>query len=983
MTAPSFTVGSMVNGFRVERVQEIPELRCTARILSHVKTGARLIHLLNDDPNNLFCCGFRTPVSDSTGVPHILEHSVLGGSKAFPFKDPFQQLLKSSLQTFLNAMTYPDKTVYPVGSQVEKDFYNLVNVYCDAVFHPLLTENTFYQEGWHFDVEDPKAPVGIKGIVYNEMKGVFSEFSSHVGRRTMSALFPDTTYANESGGDPERIPDLTYAAFRAFHARYYHPSNAFVYLYGNLPTEKTLAFVDERYLSSYDRITVDSAVKAQPLWPAPRRLEFEAPAPLEDQGFATANVCWLFGSSTDPVRSMGGAILAHYLLGAESSPLRRALVDSGLGQDLDDMCGFESDLAQSMFTAGLRKTTAERADRIRDLIFEALRQQVDKGLDKQLLEGCLRQTEFSLREITDGGRYPYSLRLADRVYRSWLYDGDPLAHLTFERTLDAIRTSRGTPAAFFAGLIRDALLSNPHHLLSVVKASPQMGKELSALTERQAARLSKGFGADDVARCQRLTEALVTEQKRQPTASELARLPRLTRSDLPLRNREVPALQGALEGAALYQHPLFCGGIVYVDIGFDCARLPADLVPYLPLYCELAARCGAADLSYQEMATRISLATGGVSVSVMLEEPLNAARSPLFRVFFHAKCLAARFGETTAILSDLFQRPTLDDGKLISDIVLEMRNEYESSLISQGHTIAAMHAASKLSALRAVCEQLDGIAQLRFLDRLSKHKDWHGVAASLSRLHASLMDRTAAVVSMTADDPALFRQDLTSLLGVLPKKTAPAALPFALPSGPRATGIEISSSVNFVSRAWRLGSQSAEDLGTLNLISANLSRGFLWDKVRVEGGAYGAFASIGSTYPVYTCASYRDPNLKRTLAAFEAGLRYAEQDIDAAGVDESIIATIGQMDKPKGPHGYGFAETCALLLGRTPELRQQSRDAVLGATSAAVRKKAREILDAADTALTVLGSAESLAVAQKEGVMMEREPLLGPQPPTR
>ncbi|MFP4014960.1 MAG: insulinase family protein, partial [Chitinispirillaceae bacterium] len=580
-----------IGGFRVKRVQQIPELHSTAYVFTHVKTGARLIHLYNDDPNNLFSIAFRTPVSDSTGVPHILEHSVLCGSKKFPLKDPFQELLKGSLQTFLNALTYPDKTVYPVSSQVDKDYYNLVDVYCDAVFNPLLTENTFYQEGWHYDVENPDDPVGIKGIVYNEMKGVFSDFSSHVGRRTLSALFPDTTYYHESGGDPENIPDLTYEQFRDFHRKFYHPSNSYIFLYGNLPTPKTLEFLNDNYLSGFEPLQIDSTIKPQPLWSEPRSMSIQAPAPKEDDGTATVLTMWVFGDSTDPVTTFAGSILSHYLLGTESSPLKRALIDSGLGEDLDDMSGFDGELVQSMFAAGLRKTRPEHAEKIRDLIHTTLEKQVKEGLDKDLLEGALRQVEFHLREIA-GGHFPYSLKLADRCYRSWVHEGDPLALLAFETPLSYIK-EKVSEGVFFEEIIRKNLLENKHRLLATIVASSAMGDKLEKQTVDQAKKLTEGFTDEDRKRCFDLTQTLIEQQKTPPSPEALATLPKLTKADLPREGKKVPVEKGTLGKVPFYAHPIFTSGIAYLDIGFDLRGIPTDLVTFVPTYLELLTRCGA------------------------------------------------------------------------------------------------------------------------------------------------------------------------------------------------------------------------------------------------------------------------------------------------------------------------------------------------------------------------------------------------------
>lgn len=973
-------IGQSLHGFSVERIEQIDELRSQARILRHEKTGARLLHLVNDDPNNLFCIGFRTPVFNDTGVPHILEHSVLGGSRKFPVKDPFQVLLKSSLQTFLNAMTYPDKTIYPVSSQVEKDYFNLVDVYCDAVLHPLLTEHTFQQEGWHFDVEQPEGPVSIKGIVYNEMKGVFSDFGAHVARKTMSALFPDTTYYYESGGDPAHITDLTYEQFKDFHARYYHPSNSYIFLYGNIPTEKTLAFLQDRYLHEYEPLVIDSAIPPQPLWDAPRSVTIQAPCSQEDDGYASVIVSWIFGTSANSADALAGGVLARYLIATESSPLRRALIDSELGEDLDDLSGFDVDLVQGFFAIGLRKTRAELAQKVEALVFETLRREVEQGMDRELLEGSLRRVEFSLRELSGSGRYPYNLKLADRCFRSWIYEGDPLSHLAYAAPLEQIKRNFANNPNYFADIIRRYLLDNKHHLTSVVVGSHALGQQLSQQTEEQAAKLSASFDPATVAHHYNITQSLLAEQKKHPSAEALAAVPSLNKADLPRRAEQVPVKMHAIGPAMVYAHPIFTGGISYLDMGFDCTRIDTALLPYVPLYAEMLTRTGAAGMDYQQMAKRISLSTGGISSSLMVDETVTAQRALVFKCFFHGKALAERFDELGEILFDMLSAPRLDDTKLLHEIVLEMRNDLNSSVIGSGHQFASQHAAARLSPIRHLCEVLDGIEQLRFLDRLVKQDNPAAVVGVLRQIHRQLIDAQSVMISLTNDNPEQHFDSLERLMGNLATIQPPPAQPFALeplPELPLLTGIEVSSSVNFVAKAWMLGAQEAPGLGHLALLCQNLSRGHLWDKVRVEGGAYGSFASYGSTSPAFSCASYRDPNLMRTLEVYEQGLRSIVEQLDQATVDQNIIGTIGGIDKPRSPHGKGFSETGALLLGKTPQFRQTAREAVLDATVADIRAKAQEILDSMATAVTVVGSAGAMDEAVAAGLALSREKLLG------
>ncbi|MDR2591316.1 MAG: insulinase family protein [Chitinispirillales bacterium] len=992
-------VGDAVGGFRLELIREISELRGAGYQFVHVKTGARLIHLFNDDDNNLFSIAFRTPVSDSTGVPHILEHSVLCGSKRFPVKDPFQEMLKGSLQTFLNAMTYPDKTVYPVSSQVEKDFYNLVDVYCDAVLNPLLTENTFYQEGWHYDLENLEDAIGIRGIVYNEMKGVFSDFSSHVGRGITSKLFPDTAYFHESGGDPEHIPELTYEQFKDFHKRFYHPSNSFIFVYGNLPSAKTLNYIDERYLSVFDAQPVDSSVAPQPLWREPQTAVMEAPAPsAEEEGSASVVCSWIVGRSADPVDVFSASILSGYLLSTETSPLKRALVDSGLGEDLDDMCGFDADLAQGIFSVGLRKAQPQNAQAILDIIMNTLKNEVENGLDGELIEGAVRQTEFSLREITSG-HFPYNLRLADRCYRSWINGGDPFALLAFEGPLSVVKEGmkRGR---FFEDFIQKNLIDNKHRLLAVVTASSEKGKKLEAQTEEQAARLTAGFTDGDKKRCLELTNTLREQQAAAAPPEALATLPTLAISDLPREGKIVPAEEGSVGGVTLITHPIFTSGIVYLDVGFDFYGVEPRYIKFIPLYLELLTRCGAGKFTYEQMAKRVSLSTGGIAASTTCQTRIGTKDEVFFMAFLHGKALEPRFGEMLGILEDILVRPELTNKKLIKDLLIEERNSLNSSIIHSGHSFAITDAAARLSRTRKLDDMLGGIAQLRFLDEIVKNEDYDSAEMACRGLHNMMINRRTCVVSMTVGDPSKFAGALEPFVGSLPSREKVGerfqdmaqgysdewlelfsdADEFARREADSPTtsykGIEINSAVNFAARAWRLPDTDAADKGLAYLLSRNLSTGYLWDKVRVEGGAYGGMSGSSVGHPVFSCASYRDPNLESTLAHFVGGLSEAAGAVPKKTVDQSIIGAIGRIDQPKPPHTLGFSKTMEILSGSTEEYRQQFREAVLGTTPEDLKRAAERVLAANESAVTVLGSSAALDKAQWAGIGFEREKLI-------
>ncbi|MDD5676245.1 MAG: insulinase family protein, partial [Chitinivibrionales bacterium] len=827
--------GGQYAGFTCLSVDPIPELRSQGALFEHARSGARLFHLRNDDPNNLFAIAFRTPVSDDTGAPHIMEHSVLCGSRLFPLRDPFLELLKGSLQTFLNAFTYPDKTVYPVSSQVEKDFFNLVKVYCDAVLHPLISPNTFFQEGWHYEISEESGPVNISGIVYNEMKGVFSDFASHVSRRTLSALLPDTTYRFESGGDPAAITDLTYELFTAFHKRFYHPSNSFIFLYGNIPTLKTLSFLDTVFLGDFTREPAPSHIAPQPLWREPRAVTIQAPSSPENDGSATILLAWLTGATTDPDTVLAGRIAARYLLGTESSPLKRALIDSGLGEDLDEACGYMADLVQGVFIAGLRKSKAERSEAVAKVILDTLRKIVENGPDEQLLEGCIRQTEFKLREITSGGHFPYNIMLAERCFQSWIYGGDPAAHLKFEAPLTRIKEPGHS---WFAEYIKTHLLDNPHRLLSVIIASTALGKQLARQTEELAARKSAHFTDADRTTYRVLTKELLREQRTQPSEAARRTLPRLTKNDLPPENLTVETLFSNRGGVVVHGHPIFTSGIVYLDIGFNLGAVSAPLVPYLPLFAELLCRAGAANSSYQEMATRIALATGGLSSSLVIGAGGSSGEPPLVRrCFIHTRALESRVDEMSDLLCDLLRAPVLDNQKQIRDLLLEMRNDFMAAIMGEGHRFALTHAGARLCVSRHYDELVGGLSQVRFLERQLAAATLDDCCRNLREIYSLVVNRHNALVVVTAENPDRFFARAVQPLGALAERE-PAIAPPPHSDLPAADdfGIEISTAVNYAARAWKLPELDAQEIGLLHLAARVLSTGYLWNKVRVEGG---------------------------------------------------------------------------------------------------------------------------------------------------
>ncbi|HUT20817.1 MAG TPA: insulinase family protein, partial [Anaerolineae bacterium] len=559
----------MTHGFELIRDQQIPELNTRARTWRHAQTGAELLSVENDDENKVFGIAFRTPPPDSTGLPHIMEHSVLCGSRKYPVKEPFVELLKGSLQTFLNAMTSPDKTTYPVASQNTQDLYNLVDVYLDAVFYPRITPQILQQEGWHYELEDSDGPLTYRGVVYNEMKGAYSSPDNLLYRHSRMALFPDTAYGRDSGGDPREIPELTYEQFRAFHETYYHPSNACIFWYGDDDPQERLSILDA-YLSDFQRTEVSSQIDLQPPFDAPRQATIRYDASEEDEqsgkGKAYLTVNWVLTENADPVTTLGLVVLDHLLVGTPASPLRKALIDSGLGEDLAGG-GLDDHIRQMTFSTGLKGIDVEDAPKVEALIDDTLDALVRERVETEMVEASMNTIEFQLRE-NNTGRYPRGLALMFRALTTWLHGGDPLAPLAFEAPLQSIKDRLAAGEPYFEGLIEQYMTDNPHRATVLLEPDPSVRQEQEA---EERARLGAARAAMDEPE---LREVIATAaelrriQETPDTPDALATIPMLTKEDLDRENKEVLVREVVLEGSTTLYHDLFTNGIVYLDLAF-------------------------------------------------------------------------------------------------------------------------------------------------------------------------------------------------------------------------------------------------------------------------------------------------------------------------------------------------------------------------------------------------------------------------------
>jgi hypothetical protein len=969
------------SAFELLSSRDLPEYQSTAVHLRHRATGCEIYHLRNEDAENLFSFNFRTPPRDDTGEAHILEHSVLSGSRRFPVKDPFVILLKASMNTFLNALTFPDKTIYPGSSMVEQDFYNLMLVYGDAVFFPLLREEVFMQEGHHLELGDPgRTSEGLRrtGVVYNEMRGVFSSPESLIGSWSFRSLFPQSPYGLESGGDPRRIPELTYEQFQEFHRRYYHPANCRIFLYGNIPTERHLEFLHDNFLEGFASIEVDSGIPDQPRWSSPRTMEKTYPIqpgdPVERRSSVTVN--WLVGSALDPRRLLAQEVLSEVLLGNPGSPLRRALVESRLGEDLAPSSGLDTELKQAVFSAGLRGTDPGQAPAIEELIDGTLRKLRREGIEGDLLQAAIHQVEFRNREIRRGGR-PYALRLLRRCLRGWLHDTAPETTLEFRRWMEELRQTLSARPDFLGELLEEVLLANPHRSTLLVRPDREQAEREEREEREHLAVLEASLSPLDREAIAAAGRRLAEFQESPPSPEDLKTIPILRKEALPRQVQTIPTRTERIDGRIpLHFHDLFTNGIVYLDLAFRLDGLSEEQSLYLPLFSRTACAAGLPGVSYANVAGQLSLAAGGFGASLEVATAVGA-EIPAEYLIFRLKALRSNLGRALELAGRLMLEADFEDRNRMKDLILEMRNDFKASIVPAGHHYAGLRAASRFSAGLRREESWQGVTQLLHISGLSSRLDGglEECISVLDRIRRGVVCRDRLILNLTAesaDRPAAERE-IRRLLGRLPPEGA-IPQPGSGPTRPRpAEGVDgesgaealvTATAVGYVARVMRGARMGTPESAWETVLSHFLSTDFLWERVRMRGGAYGASASPNGLEGVFTFSSYRDPNILETLSAFRQALEYArDADIPDDQVEQAVIGTVGREERPYAPGEKGAIALQRILYGISDELRQKRRDATLSLTRADLARAAARLLAAYDRGYSVILSNRSAVEA--------------------
>eukprot|EP00775_Hariotina_reticulata_P005466 gene5466-5701_t len=944
------------HGFELVQQQFVKEYDSHVLLYKHSKTGAELISVVNSDENKTFGAVFRTPVSDSTGIPHILEHSVLCGSRKYPIKEPFVELMKGSLNTFLNAFTYPDRTCYPVASTNTQDFYNLVDVYLDAVLHPrcINDKRTFEQEGWHLELDEVADPLTYKGVVYNEMKGVYSSPDSVFYRVVQQALFPDNSYRHDSGGDPAVIPKLTYEQFQDFHAKYYHPSNGRFWFYGDDEPTKRLQILDN-FLGEFEARPVDSEVETQPLLQEPRRVtqHYAAGDGEEgDAGKAYAAVNWvLTDTPLDVETELALSFLDYLMLGTAAAPLRKALNDSGLGAAIVGG-GIDDELKQPIFCVGLKGVDPANVDAVEELVFTKLKELADTGFTSGAIEAAINTIEFSLRE-NNTGSFPRGLSLMLRALGAWIYDRDPYTPIQWEDALNAFKAKLAAGGDVFSPLIHKYLLDNKHRVTVVLLPDASLAVKTEEDEKKRLDDIRTKLSEQQLLDVAAETAALKERQETPDSPEALTCIPSLQLSDIPKTITKVPTALSELDGSAkLLAHELFTNDVLYAEAALDMTGLPASLLPLVPLFCRSLTQMGTQKESFIELTERIGRKTGGLSVYPFTSAK-RGSNQPVAYVMVRGKAMGHNSGDLFELMGDILATARLDDKARFTQMVAETKAGLESGIIGSGHRFAGSRLAGQRSVAGWVGETMGGLSYLEYIRSLVKRveEDWQGVQADLEAIRTHLLQRKGALVNLTGDDRALSAAaaHVDDLLGRLPETAAASPSSSNGWEGSLARvneALVVPTQVNYVGKAVNLYQDAGYKLnGSAYVIEKHLGTSWLWDKVRVVGGAYGGFCRFDSHSGMFTFLSYRDPNLLDTLEAYDGSvdfLRHLEMDDDA--LTKAIIGTMGDLDAYQLPDAKGYAAFSRYVLGVTDEERQERREQVLG-TSLKDFKQFAEVLD--------------------------------------
>ena len=918
-----------MNKYQLIKESYIEEVNSNVKLLKHIKSGARVLLLENDDNNKVFTIGFRTPPTNDTGVPHILEHSTLCGSKKFPVKDPFIELLKSSLNTFLNAMTFPDKTIYPVASCNEKDFKNLMEVYMDAVFYPnvYIHEEIFKQEGWHYELEDIDSDIIYNGVVYNEMKGAFSSAEQVIDRMTRHYMFPDTPYGVESGGDPDYIPELTYEEFKNFHKTFYSPANSYIILYGNMDMEERLEWMDKEYLSNFDVIETNSKIEYQQTFAEPASKEIFYPVGKDDDLTNKTYYSYgvVMGKYNDDKLAFAMNILQYTLLGCPGAPLKQAILDAGLGKDV--LSSYDSGLLQPTLMITVKDAPANKLPEFKQVIHNTLKELVETGLDKKALKAAINYFEFKYRE-SDFGRAPKGLVFTINALETWLYDEDnPTSRLETNKIFKELNEKVDTN--YFEELINIYILNNNHAVYVTATPSNTLAEEKEAALKAKLKTYKDTLTKEQLEQLVKDTKALKEYQATPSSEEDLKTIPLLTINDIDDYVEPLYNIEEELDGVKIIKHDLFTNGIGYLRLCFNIKNIPNHLVPYVGLLSKVLGKVDTAKHTYQDLTVEINANTGGIGTPITILSLKDNDFIPLFT--FTASSLFDKSSFVIETIKEIIKETDFSNEKRLYEIIAETKSQLQMFLMGAGHAAAYTRAGSYVRSYLKYQDETDGIGQYWFIEELEK--DFQNrkveVIETLKTLMTYIFRKENLIISYTGNND-IYKEYLPNLINDL--YTNEIHLEgFKFEPNILNEGFKTPSQVQYVARFGNF-ENVGEYTGAFLVFGMALRYDYLWTQVRVLGGAYGCMTQTNRQKDIYY-VSYRDPNLERTNEVYENVLNYIDSfNPTEEELTKYVIGAIGTLDEPLSPRAKGDTSFNCYMKGLTYEDFVKERHEVMNVT---------------------------------------------------
>lgn len=937
MTIHDLAEYEILDEHRVEDVQS------DGFILRHKKSGARIAILSNNDDNKVFYIGFRTPPEDETGVPHIIEHTTLCGSKKFPVKDPFIELAKGSLNTFLNAMTYPDKTVYPVASCNDQDFKNLMDVYLDAVFNPNITkyEEIFKQEGWHYELTGKDDELKINGVVYNEMKGAYSSPDEVLSSQIYRSLFPDNTYSKDSGGNPEHIPKLTYEAYLDFYHKYYHPSNSYIYLYGDMDVVERLEWLDKEYLSLYDYKKVNSEINKQPAFDEIKNVEAKYSITMDDSQENKTYLSYnrVVGDTLDEMLYQAFDVLDYALVSSPGAPVKQALIDAGIG---DDVYGsYDAGILQPVFSFVAKNANASQADEFESIIENTLKEVVKTGINKEALLAGINSSEFKFREA-DFGQFPKGLLFGLNCLDSWLFDDmKPFIHLECLGTFAKLRKAVDTD--YFEKLIQEYLLDNTHGSSVTVKPKRGLGNEREEALAKELSDYKASLSDEEIKKLIEDTEHLKKYQEEPSSDEDLRKLPMLTRADMKKNAMPFSNIEDELLDVKVVRHDIESNGIDYISFLFDAGDFAQSELGYLGFFTNALGLVSTEKYSYTDLANATNIYTGGISTGTASHPDIKDRNNFVFKFEVKLKVLEKNLDKALELMEQMLLSSDFTDTKRLGELVAQIKARLQANLSSSGHLVAAMRSMSSFSRYALYQDELKGIAFYRSICRIEKElsESPKSVSDKLAAIAKKLFARNRMLISFTGNNEAYgnAKPSLEKVIAGFNKMSAVGNQAEVHFNTAKEAFID-ASQIQYVAKTGDFICEGYEYTGALRLLRIILSYDYLWINVRVKGGAYGCmntFLRSGESYFV----SYRDPNLSDTLDVYDRIPEYIKNfSPDERDMTKYIIGTFSALDTPMNPEAKGSRSLSAYLEGITYEQIQKERNEILNAQPEDIRRLA-------------------------------------------